>query len=198
MDGAWSVLNALLSIVGKLLSSRPTGSERASHGASRRRGSPRAAKPAFVCENLEPRLLLSAGWAVPVDPPPAPEIADPMADPSASGAIEQNLDPTQSLVVGPASGAAIDTTLAGNPATPSEEASATHELVFLDTTTPNHQLLTDDLLAQRNDGRQIELIVLDPDRDGIKQISETLRNYNDLDAVHIVSHATEGSVKVGA
>ena len=55
----------------------------------------------------------------------------------------------------------------------------------------------DDLLSQRNDGVLIEVVVLDGSRDGIDQITEILAGYQDLDAVHFVSHGTDGTVKLG-
>ena len=71
------------------------------------------------------------------------------------------------------------------------------ELVFIDTDTDDYEQLLDDLLAEKDDGRQIEVILLDKDRDGVEQISETLALYQDVDAVHLISHGTEGGVQLG-
>ena len=40
-------------------------------------------------------------------------------------------------------------------------------------------------------------VVLDPDRDGVAQVTETLRDYTDLDAVHFVSHGADGRLQLG-
>ena len=71
------------------------------------------------------------------------------------------------------------------------------ELVFVDTDTPDHQKLVDDLLAERDDGRQIEVILLDNERDGIEQITNTLQFYGNVDAIHIISHGDDGTIDLG-
>jgi len=71
------------------------------------------------------------------------------------------------------------------------------ELVFVDTAAPDYQQLVDDLLADNNAGRLFEVVLLDSGRDGIEQISEVLASYKDLNAVHVISHGTDGQVKLG-
>jgi len=71
------------------------------------------------------------------------------------------------------------------------------ELVFVDTDTPDYQQLLDDLLANQDETRQFEVILLDNESDGISQITEALGNANGLDAVHIISHGTDGSIDLG-
>ena len=56
------------------------------------------------------------------------------------------------------------------------------------------ELLVADLTSSRDDGRRIEVAVLDGERDGVEQISNLLAQYQDLDAVHLVSHGTERAV----
>ena len=73
-----------------------------------------------------------------------------------------------------------------------------HELVLVDTGAADYQQLVEDLVAERQDGRQIDLVLLDSSRNGIEQISETLASYDDLYAVHIVSHGSDGAVKLGS
>ncbi|MGI9288701.1 MAG: DUF4347 domain-containing protein, partial [Pseudomonadales bacterium] len=74
----------------------------------------------------------------------------------------------------------------------------TLELVFLDTDTPDREQLLDDLLnSEKNTNRHFEIIELSNDRNGIEQISETLSNYQDVDAVHIISHGSDGSINLG-
>ena len=73
-----------------------------------------------------------------------------------------------------------------------------HELVVVDAGATDYQSLVDDLTEHGRDGHSVEILLLDGNRDGMKQISEVLAEYDDLDAVHLVSHATDGAVKLGA
>ncbi|WP_278465664.1 Ig-like domain-containing protein [Gimesia maris] len=79
-----------------------------------------------------------------------------------------------------------------------DEANRDLELVFIDESTDHYQQLIDDLLAQGDEQRQLEIILLDSEQDGILQISEALQNYSEVDAIHFVSHGTPQSVKLGA
>ncbi|MBF0444305.1 MAG: DUF4347 domain-containing protein [Magnetococcales bacterium] len=42
-----------------------------------------------------------------------------------------------------------------------------------------------------------DVVLLDANRDGVSQIAETLAYYNDLDAIHIISHGDDGQVNLG-
>ncbi len=72
-----------------------------------------------------------------------------------------------------------------------------HEIVFVDADTPDYQQLVDDLLSNGDDNRQFSVFLLDAQENGIEQISHTLSGYQDIDAVHIISHGQEGAVQVG-
>lgn len=71
------------------------------------------------------------------------------------------------------------------------------EVAFVDESAENYQQLVDDLEAQREAGRAIDIVVLRSDSDGIDQIAEALSNYSNIDSVHILSHGTDGAVKLG-
>jgi hypothetical protein len=71
------------------------------------------------------------------------------------------------------------------------------ELVFVDSSAPDHEKLVSRLLAEGRDGRQIQVVVLDSSRDGIGQISQVLAHQEDLDAVHFVSHGSDSGVQLG-
>ena len=58
----------------------------------------------------------------------------------------------------------------------------TQQLVFIDSTVEDIQTLTDNISGAT------EVILLDNDSDELLQISEHLKDYQELDAVHIVSH----------
>ncbi|MCC2638882.1 MAG: hypothetical protein K0Q68_2601, partial [Moraxellaceae bacterium] len=49
----------------------------------------------------------------------------------------------------------------------------------------------------RADGSQLDIIILDATRDGVAQVSDILENYVGLTAVHLLSHGTQGSVRLG-
>lgn len=63
-------------------------------------------------------------------------------------------------------------------------------ILFVDPRIPDYQSLIKDL------GPNLELVVIDPNRDGVVQITETL-NLGSFDTVHIVSHGTAGSLYLG-
>ncbi|MBZ9944661.1 VCBS domain-containing protein [Mesorhizobium sp. BR1-1-13] len=64
------------------------------------------------------------------------------------------------------------------------------EIVFVDGRLPDIQSFTPRAGA--------EIVVLDPARDGITQVSETLAGYRNLSAIHFVGHGESGSFGVGS
>jgi len=74
-----------------------------------------------------------------------------------------------------------------------EQGSATdrREIVFIDSTVED----LSSLLSELSDS--VEIIVLDPERDGVEQIAEVLSNRTDIDAIHILSHGEEGRINLG-
>ena len=93
-------------------------------------------------EELEPRLLFSADAAGVF----SPDIYNPL-QPATDILVDEYLEPI---------------TPNSNQAVHDEQRL---ELVFVDTDTPDYQQLVDDLLTERDDGRLIEVIVLDNTRD---------------------------------
>ncbi len=130
-----------------------------------------------ILEELEPRQLFSGGIeGVLLD--------DPLAESATYLDITKESDAGSSLVADIQS---------------SESATDTkrREIVFIDTDVDSYQELLNDILAQDDGDRNLQVIVLDNQRDGIEQISETLAGYQDLDAVHLISHGEDGIVDVG-
>ena len=142
----------------------------------------KAKKPPFarnpVLQELEPRLLMSADLN--------PALHDTvLASPALAGAEFRNIaDHGTPTVVTSAAVAPIQ---------------RTNELVFVDTATPDYQKLIDEMresaLAQ---GRNLEFVLIDAERDGIRKITDTLAQKSDLDAIHIISHAQDGAVQLGS
>jgi hypothetical protein len=71
------------------------------------------------------------------------------------------------------------------------------ELIFIDEAVENYDQLIADLISNDSTNRNFSIFVLDSEKNGIDQITEELKNYQDLDAVHIISHGTQGSVTLG-
>ncbi|HEY6508524.1 MAG TPA: DUF2341 domain-containing protein, partial [Vicinamibacterales bacterium] len=123
-----------------------------------------------MVEEIEPRILYSADFA----PGLAPEtglVAD---------AEQRTVDPSGEF---------------HHTATAQLQARR-HELVFVDPATPDYEKLIADIRAQGGQ-REIEVVLLDAGKDGIRQISQTLAGREDVGAIHIVSHGADGSVQLG-
>jgi hypothetical protein len=73
----------------------------------------------------------------------------------------------------------------------------THELIFVDLRVPDRDSLLADLTAQASHWRRFEIITLDAARDGIEQVSEFLKDRRQLDAIHFLTHGTDGAVQFG-
>ena len=71
------------------------------------------------------------------------------------------------------------------------------EVVFIDSSTPDLNALLVDLQNESDPNREFIAILLDPDRGGIDQITAALSNLDNVAAVHIVSHGSEGRVELG-
>ena len=70
------------------------------------------------------------------------------------------------------------------------------ELVFVNENVDDYEQLIADLQGN-NDNRIIEVVAIESDRNGIEQVSEILSERSDLAAVHIISHGSDGAVKLG-
>ena len=75
---------------------------------------------------------------------------------------------------------------------------ATMEIAFVDVSLPDAQTLIDDLQAQRDAGRPIEIVRIESGEDGIARISETLDGRTGIGAVHVLSHGSDGAVQLGS
>ncbi len=72
------------------------------------------------------------------------------------------------------------------------------ELVFLDTSVADYEQLLDDLWAHHDPTRDIQVVLLSSQRDGIEQITEALRSRERLSAIHIISHGADGAIEIGS
>ena len=122
-------------------------------------------------EELEPRILYSADFI--------PALLDDTV-----AAPEQRV---------------IDTggEFAQQAATEQKAEACRHELVLVESDTPDYQKLVDDIVKQDDPSRDIKVVVLDRNRDGVAQITSILSQYQDLSAVHLIAHGSDGQVQLG-
>ena len=65
------------------------------------------------------------------------------------------------------------------------------EIAFIDTSITDWETL----LAGLNEG--VEVILLDPAEDGLRQMADALRDRSDLSAIHLFSHGGSGEIILG-
>ena len=68
-----------------------------------------------------------------------------------------------------------------------------HEIVFVDTTVRDYQTLIAGI-----DNPNTRIVLLDPNKDGLQQIADVLKQSGQMDAVHIISHGAEGHLDIGS
>jgi hypothetical protein len=134
----------------------------------------------MVFERLEDRHLMSADLAAAILP-----------DPAHVGALA----PEPAIALEDA--AIVRAATAGAAATAAEQ-SRSVEILFVDTRVPDHERLVADALAQNDGTHAFEVVLLDPDADGVQQISQVLTGRRDVDAIHVVAHGAGGGLRLGA
>jgi hypothetical protein len=72
------------------------------------------------------------------------------------------------------------------------------ELVFIDERVPDADLLAKDIAAQAAAGRDITVVRIGADMDGIAAITRALNATHGVAAVHVISHGGAGAVQLGA
>ncbi len=70
-------------------------------------------------------------------------------------------------------------------------------LIVLDSRITGIDSLLVDLRAQQDRGRNLDILILDPTRSGIDQITEALNRFDRLDALQIVSHGDATGIQLG-
>ncbi|TWU36173.1 Cadherin domain protein [Novipirellula artificiosorum] len=143
--------------------------------AAQRRHGPGQWERSAALTELEPRILFSAA---PID-----VVAATNADDSAVMVAELQPVATQDP----------------SAAAPESAAQATihqaSELVIVDSAISDLQKLLDDF---RDSDRDLDVFVLDQQRDGIDQITEILESRTGISSLHLVSHAEDGAIKLGS
>ena len=72
------------------------------------------------------------------------------------------------------------------------------ELVIVDSSQSDIDELEQLLESQLGQQNQVKLITLDAKEDALEAITQILSQYSNLNAVHIISHATEGAIQLGS
>ena len=137
--------------------------------AGMKRPDPRPARA--LIEELEPRLLYSADFA--------PALADALAP-----QVEQR-------IIG------IDGNFTNTTDSLQQAQHIQLEVVFLDLSVQRYQQILADIHEQNTSGRSIEVVLLDAERDGVEQIGDFLRQHQNIDAIHVISHGSDGEIQLG-
>ena len=131
-----------------------------------------------VFEQMEPRLLFSAG----LEGVLAADQLEAPTDVYTQTVLEQRLDRDS----------------AETPAAETPAAEVRIELVFVDTDTPEYKTLLSDLLTYPDDTTTYQVFELDNTRDGIAQITAVLDGFENVNAIHLLSHGSEGAIDLGS
>ncbi|MBH0197632.1 MAG: DUF4347 domain-containing protein, partial [Nitrospira sp.] len=73
-----------------------------------------------------------------------------------------------------------------------DTSAARQEIVFVSSSVLEYQQLLDGISPN------VEVIILDPARDGIEQMAEALAGRTGIDAIHLIGHGTEAEIQLGA
>lgn len=69
------------------------------------------------------------------------------------------------------------------------------ELVIIDKNVDDYERLLNDY--DNNPFRDIQVVLIEPDDNGLAQIDAIISQYDDLDALHIISHGSDGAIQLG-
>jgi len=145
---------------------------------------------------LEPRFLFDGAAAATVEQQQQDTAAAPDVQDTSQQADTQSVAADQQVQPGTAevSKSSLTDAVAPTPdAAPAPKPSTSGgEILFIDPKVYDYQQLVD--LARPG----VEVVVLDPLRDGLQQITETLAGRTDVSAIHIVSHGQAGKLYLGA
>ncbi|MES2673326.1 MAG: DUF4347 domain-containing protein, partial [Pseudomonadota bacterium] len=157
-----------------------------------------------LIEAIEPRLLFSATADIAVFDDGTTH-GDYLANAAAELDLSQiYVDAGQQFYSAPH---ALDETTAESAAVESMQAFApveiaetsapeTHSFLFVDTQVHDYQTLVKDILSNPAN-KNIEVIYLNAQQNGVQQISETLSPYTNISAIHLISHGVAGEVQLG-
>ncbi len=82
--------------------------------------------------------------------------------------------------------------------TPVQQTASHTEIVFIDASVPDLQVLLDDIARQHEQGRDIVAQVIKQDEDGIARITQVLAQQHEVTAIHLIGHGESGHMQMGA
>ncbi|SMR74539.1 Uncharacterized protein YjbI, contains pentapeptide repeats, partial [Marinobacterium sediminicola] len=136
--------------------------------------------PTSVIEPMEPRYLLSGDLMV---VPPAHE------QQAQESIIDLSLEAERSLQMGAAVQSPVDEVTAD---------STINQVIFVDPRVESAEMLIQQALSgSAHETSRYEVVYLDGESDGVEQIAQWLSRYDELDAVHLLSHGADGKVTLG-
>ncbi|HRI93307.1 MAG TPA: DUF4347 domain-containing protein, partial [Accumulibacter sp.] len=149
-----------------------------------RRRPPARQRP--LLEELEPRILYSA------------DVAAGLLDAHHRDG-EAEVRQLEASAVAAASGAiqADASALPRAPQAAGESELGAREITFVDMSVANAESLLAGLSAERDAGRVIEIVRIEAGADGIAVISDTLAQREAVTAVHLLSHGSDGQLRLG-
>lgn len=113
------------------------------------------------------------------------------------GASPFDAEPAAAAVSAPAAAASLSGSGIDASASERWQAEVRHELVVIDGGIDGASQLAMMWWSQATASCQIEVVVTDPARDGLTQITKLLSTRTDLSAVHLVSHGDAGLLRLG-
>ena len=72
------------------------------------------------------------------------------------------------------------------------------ELVFVDASADGFETLVADLMQRKEAGDVVTIVMLDSETDGVQQITRTLQQQHDVDAVHVFSSGRSDGLQLGS
>ncbi|MBR9886752.1 MAG: DUF4347 domain-containing protein, partial [Oceanospirillales bacterium] len=136
--------------------------------------------PTSVIEPMEPRYLLSGDLMV------VPPVQEQIAQESL---IDLSLEAEKNMSLAVAVQQPVDAASAEK---------VVDQVIFVDTGIKDSEALIQQALASSSlDISRYEVVYLDSQSDGVEQISQWLKKYEGLDAIHLLSHGSAGQINLG-
>jgi hypothetical protein len=154
--------------------------------------SPRFESPRF--ESMEPRMLLSAELGLGLDAP-----RDPLADELPTTPWDA-LRPAPAITPRDPGPITLPDPFVLDEQLATDDDTSTHrrELLIIDAAVEDRDTLAAQFREGLAAGTRLDVFMLDPGGDGIAAISRILAGHGGLDAVHLVSHGSDGAITLGA
>ncbi len=139
---------------------------------------------------LEPRILFDGAAAATVDSLATEQLTQSQAEDSLSAANTTPLGPSSSAPTGEPKFNSSDQALFDALAA-YDVSAARQEIVFVSPSVRDYEELLDGMSSN------VEVVMLDPARDGVEQMAAVLAGRSGFDAIHIISHGAQAELTLG-